>query len=219
MTGSATRRTITTSTASTSRNTRATSTGPTVRASGGSFAFIKATEGGDVFDVRFLDNWRGAAAAGVPRGAYHYYYFCRTAAEQADWFIANVPRDRSSLPPVLDMEWTHTSKTCRFRPSPFTVRDEMATWLREVGRHYGKRPVIYTTVDFYRENELWNVRGYDFWLRSVAGHPSEVYPGQNWTFWQYTGTGSVPGIAGDTDINAFAGSRGQWLQWLAMNTR
>ena len=117
------------------------------------------------------------------------------------------------------MEWTHTSKTCRFRPSPFTVRDEMATWLDKVGRHYSKRPVIYATVDFYGENELWKVKGYDFWLRSVAGHPAQVYPGQHWTFWQYTGTGSVPGISGNTDINVFAGSRAQWRQWMARNTR
>ena len=85
-----------------------------------------------------------------------------------------MPRDPSSLPPVLDMEWTHKSKTCRFRPSPFTVREEMANWLRQVGRHYDKRPVIYTTVDFYKDNELWNVKGYDFWLRSTAGHPAKL---------------------------------------------
>ena len=103
--------------------------------------------------------------------------------------------------------------------TPFTVREEMANWLRQVGRHYDKRPVIYTTVDFYQDNELWNVKGYDFWLRSTAGHPAQVYPGQHWTFWQYTGTGAVPGIAGNTDINVFAGSHGQWRQWLAANTR
>jgi len=40
-----------------------------------SFAYIKATEGGDLLDPTFKDNWRGAARAGVPRGAYHFYYF------------------------------------------------------------------------------------------------------------------------------------------------
>ena len=48
------------------------------------------------------------------------------------------------------------------------------------------------------------------WLRSVAGHPSAVYPGQRWHFWQYTGTGVVSGIEGPTDLNVFAGSHAQW---------
>ncbi|MEM8571838.1 MAG: GH25 family lysozyme [Pseudomonadota bacterium] len=184
-----------------------------VAGSGIAFAFIKATEGGDLIDPRFRENWFGAARAGVARGAYHYYYFCRTPEEQARWFISHVPRDHRALPPVLDMEWSHRSPTCRLRPEPRQVRAQMHSYLGLIGRHYGRRPVIYTTVDFYHDNELWRVRGYPFWLRSVAGHPTETYEGQNWVFWQYTGTGRVPGIAGDTDINAFAGAYYDWLKW------
>src|SRR5262245_45992334 len=36
------------------------------------FAYIKATEGGDHLDAKFLDNWRAAKLAGVARGAYHF---------------------------------------------------------------------------------------------------------------------------------------------------
>jgi lysozyme len=186
-----------------------------VRGSGAAFAFIKATEGGDVLDERFLANWTGAAGAGLLRGAYHYYYFCRSPQEQARWFAGHVPVDMTALPPVLDMEWTHRSRTCPLRPSPEAVRAVMHTYLTLVGQHYGKRPVIYTTVDFYRDNELWKVEGYHFWLRSVADHPANTYPEQDWAFWQYTGTGMVPGIPGDTDINVFAGSPDQWRLWAA----
>jgi len=182
-----------------------------VRQSGVSFAYIKATEGGDHADERFLDNWSGAHAAGLARGAYHYYYFCRTAAEQAAWFIDHVPRDPSALPPVLDLEWTHKSRTCTYRPDPAKVRSEAASFLQKLQGRYRKRPVIYTTVDFYRDNELWRLEGYPFWLRSVAGHPSEVYPGQRWQFWQYSGTGVVGGIDGPTDLNVFSGSFVQML--------
>jgi lysozyme len=186
-----------------------------VRAAGIDFAFIKATEGGDHSDERFLDNWRAAKQAGVPRGAYHYYYFCRSAAEQASWFISNVPRDGSALPPVLDMEWTPKSRTCTFRPTPDEVRTEARRFLQALTAYYGKRPVIYTTVDFYRDNELGRIEGYHFWLRSVAGHPASVYPDQHWAFWQYTGTGVVSGIDGPTDLNVFAGSHAQWRAWSA----
>jgi lysozyme len=178
--------------------------------SGISFAFIKATEGGDRVDERFGEHWASARAVGMPRGAYHFYYFCRSPREQAEWFIRHVPRDPSSLPPVLDMEWNPQSPSCKRRPDPATVRQEMQTFLDIVEKHYGKRPIIYTTVDFFEDNDLTRVKGYPFWLRSVAGHPSERYGSHPWTFWQYTGTGRVPGINGDADINVFAGSHEEW---------
>lgn len=187
---------------------------PTVRSAGVSFAFIKATEGGDRVDERFAEHWAATERAGVPRSGYHFYYFCRPAIEQARWYIRNVPRDPNALPPVLDMEWNPHSPTCRLRPPPETVRREMRIFLNAVERHYGKRPIIYTTVDFHRENIAGYFEDYPMWLRSVADHPADVYPGHDWHFWQYTGTGLVPGIDGHTDINAFGGSIEDWQNWL-----
>ena len=190
-----------------------------VRASGIAFAYIKATEGGDRLDDKFHDNWRGAKAAGIPRGAYHFYYFCRPAAEQAHWFIVNVPNDPSALPPVLDMEWNHRSPTCGLRPDAATVQAEMRVFLDMLTRHYGKRPIIYTTVDFYEHNRLHDVHGYHWWLRSVSAHPHDRYDRRPFLFWQYTGTGIVPGVEGDADINVFYGSATQWRDWLRTATR
>lgn len=188
-----------------------------VRDSGISFAFIKATEGGDMFDPKFTDHWGASHEAGVKRGAYHFYYFCRPAIEQARWFIKNVPVDPSALPPVLDMEWNPLSPTCKLRPDPAVVRKEMLTYLQAVEKHYGKKPIIYTTVDFFDDNDLGRIKGYPFWLRSVAGHPDEKYGPHPWTFWQYTGTGIIPGISGDADINVFAGDKNAWQRWLQAN--
>lgn len=190
-----------------------------VRRAGIAFAFMKATEGGDHTDSRFEEYWRGARAAGIAHAPYHFYYFCRPAREQAAWFIANVPRASVQMPPVLDVEWNHASKTCTTRPDPATVRAEMKIWLDMVGRHFGKRPIIYTPVDFHRENLDGHFKNYQFWLRSVAAHPQDIYPDHPWTFWQYTGTGIMPGIKGDTDINAFAGSKQQWREWLKKYAR
>ena len=190
---------------------------PTARANGVSFAFIKATEGGDHRDPSFPRYWAEAAAAGIPRGAYHYYYFCSSGAQQAAWFIANVPRGQRALPPVLDLEWTR-SRTCPRRPPPAEVRAQAQAFMAVVQNHYGQRPIVYTTVDFYRDNDLGRLNA-EFWLRSVADHPSATYPGQRWSFWQYTGTGLVPGIDGHVDLNVFAGNAAQWRQWLAARLR
>jgi lysozyme len=188
-----------------------------LRQEGLAFAFIKATEGGDRFDERFEENWRGARRAGIPRGAYHFYYFCRPAIEQAAWYINHVPKERSSLPPVLDMEWNPASPSCKLRPDPEIVRSEMKVFLDAVAKHYGKKPIIYTTIDFFEDNDLGRFRHYPFWLRSVAGHPDEKYSGLPWTFWQYTGTGIVPGIDGDADLNTFNGDKDDWKEWLTAN--
>ena len=54
---------------------------------------------------------------------------------------------------------------------------------------------------------------------STGGRPlRDVYPGEDWTFWQYSGTGLVPGIEGEVDLNASSGSRWAWKFWLQRNT-
>jgi len=183
------------------------------RKAGVSFAYLKATEGGDVLDPMFRAHWDGARKAGVRHGAYHYFYFCRPAVEQARWFIKNVPRDPTALPPVLDMEWNHRSPTCQLRPTGQQVRDEAERFLNILERHYGKRPVVYTTVDFHRDTRIGQLKNTQFWLRSVAAPPRKTFPGLRWTFWQYTSTGVVPGVPTPVDINVFAGSQDQWRNW------
>lgn len=185
------------------------------RASGVSFVFIKATEGKDRTDDRFQQNWRAAAAAGLPHAPYHFYYFCSTADEQADWFIRNVPKQAINLPPVLDVEWNGASKTCTYRPSKVTAVTELQRFMDRIEAHYGKRPIIYTAVDFHRDVLVGQFKDYHFWLRAVADHPSKVYEDRRWAFWQYTSTGVIPGVSGEVDINVFAGSHKNWKSWVA----
>ncbi|MGJ8544718.1 MAG: glycoside hydrolase family 25 protein [Sulfitobacter sp.] len=188
----------------------------TARRAGVNFAFIKATEGGDLLDPKFNDHWRAAGRAGVARGAYHFYYFCTSPEDQARWFIRNVPRSRGDLPPVLDMEWNPFSPTCAHRRPPgHVVRAEMRRWLAIVEKHYGQKAVIYTTPRFYAENDLGQFRGYDFWLRTTAKTPAQAFPGQRWAFWQYSATGVIPGSNVEMDLNAFNGSRQDWQNWRA----
>lgn len=187
----------------------------TARRNGVNFAFIKATEGGDLLDLEFKNHWRGAGRAGVARGAYHFYYFCTSPEVQAKWFIKNVPRS-NMLPPVLDMEWNPFSPTCAtVRPPAGQVQDQMRRWLRIVEAHYGQKPIIYTTPRFYEENKLSTFKGYEYWLRTTAKRPSETFPGQRWAFWQYSSTGIIDGIESEVDLNVFNGSAADWEAWVA----
>jgi lysozyme len=184
------------------------------RQGGVAFAWLKATEGGDRLDDRFHDNWRGAGAAGVPRGAYHFWYHCRPGVEQAEWFIRNVPRERNALPPVIDIEWTPFSPTCTRRPSTEEIVREVGAMAAVLEKHYGKRPILYIPIDVHRERLVGAFRQHQMWLRAVRDHPKNVYKDRDFHFWQYTESGSVPGISGEVDRNVFAGTRADWIRWL-----
>jgi lysozyme len=95
------------------------------------------------------------------------------------------------------------------------VRREAAIFTRILAEHYGRRPILYITADFFDHNRMLHMNAEEFWLRSVAAHPSQRFPGAGWSFWQYSGTGLVPGIAGRVDLNAFNGSAGDWQRWMA----
>ena len=186
-----------------------------VQGSGVQFAWIKATEGGDRVDDRFAANWEAARSAGIPRGAYHFVYWCRPWQEQMAFFEQNVPVDPDALPPVLDVELTPTSPTCKRTLYRDPTLVEMRSMLEEMERHYGKKPVIYSTVDFYAGILAGGaLNDYPIWVRSTKYHPSVKYAGRRWHFWQYQSDGYIDGIRNKVDRNAFFGSPEQWTAFL-----
>ena len=189
-----------------------------VRQSGVRFAWIKATEGGDNADSQFQRNWAEARAAGIPRGAYHFVYWCRPWQEEMRWFEQNVPVENDALPPVLDVEATPTSKTCKRTLYRDEVLAQMRQMLEEMERHFGKRPVIYSTVDFYAGILAGGgLSDYPIWVRSTKYSPSVKYGDRRWHFWQYQSDGRIPGINAKVDRNAFFGSAKQWQAFLTGN--
>ena len=183
-----------------------------VKNGGVHFAYIKATEGGDAYDPKFAQNWAGAKAVGLPHGAYHFVYWCRPWNEEMAAFERAAPAERDALPPVLDVEATPTSRTCKRHLDREDVIREMRLMLSEMERHYGKKPVIYTTVDFYEAilapNELDE---YPIWVRSTKYSPQVKYGDRKWRFWQYQSDADVPGVSVKVDRNAFGGDERQWL--------
>ncbi len=189
-----------------------------VHEGGMQFAYIKATEGGDRIDPKFFQNWFGAKAAGLPRGAYHFVYWCRPWQEQMAWFEKTVPDDPDALPPVLDVEATPTSPTCRRHLQRDETLQEMKGMLAEMERFYHKKPLIYTTVDFYNAI-LYDdaLAEYPVWVRSTKHRPSVKYGDRAWRFWQYQSDGWVKGIPTRVDRNAFYGDAKDWKLWLKSN--
>ena len=183
-----------------------------VARAGTRFAYIKATDGGDYLDPSFRTNWEQSRAAGIPRGAYHFVYWCRPAHEQVAWFAANVPAEPDALPPVLDLEWNHQS-SCKHNLSREQALDMVRVLLAGMEAHTGKVPIIYTDINFHRDVLEGVPLDNPMWLRSVAAQPHERYRDRPFAFWQYTQTGTVPGIRTEVDRNAWFGSESDWIQF------
>ena len=124
---------------------------PSVAAGGTAFAYVKATEGGTFVDPSFAENWRGARAAGLPTGAYHFFTLCKSGSDQAVNYIATVPKVAGSLPPAIDAE--HMGP-CTGASASHDPAHEITVLLEALAAHYGCQPIIYTTRGFER-TFLW----------------------------------------------------------------
>jgi lysozyme len=171
------------------------------------FAYIKATEGADHIDARFAFNWREAAAAGLYRGAYHFFTLCRSGASQAQNFIAVVPRDAGALPAAVDLE--HMGP-CRLGPTMTDVVGEARIFMDALEAHYGVRPIIYTTREFH-DAYLSEVTGERFWIRSLGVPPR--FRERDWIIWQHHNRGHKRGVSGPIDLNAFRGDAAALAQF------
>lgn len=179
---------------------------PVVARSDVSFAFIKATEGGDYLDDTFARNFAEARAAGLAVGAYHFFTLCRPGAEQATNFLKAVPRGQPMLPPVIDLEFTGS---CPARPSIEQVRVELDTFFSAVEKALGRPMMIYAGSDFEQMYGLALPKR-ERWVRSIAW-PIATEP---WLIWQYHNAGRVDGIDTEVDLNVLHGGRSELLDLL-----
>ena len=162
------------------------------------FAFIKASEGATLRDQRFARNWREARAAGVLRGAYHYFQPNRDGQIQADLFARTVPLAPGDLPPVLDVEAANFHDVA-------VLRREVARWLRLIEAHYGVRPILYSNHSFYKRHLAGHFDDYPLWLAHYEVERPSM-PRNKWIIWQHSDESHVPGIRGMVDFNVFQGN-------------
>ncbi len=160
------------------------------------FAYIKATEGGDHVDRRFAANWRAASAAGIRRGAYHFFTLCRSGAEQAANFVRTVPVEPNALPPAVDLEYLGN---CNERPKLVDVHKELTDFLRIVESRYGRPTILYLTEEFDEGYGISKRFDQPLWLRNLVFQPH--FGGRPWTIWQVSNFRRLRGIDGRVDWN------------------
>lgn len=131
---------------------------PMVRNSGHLFAYVKATESTTYTNPCFYQDWNGAGAAGMYRGAYHYARptdDLSSAERQARYLVSRAGTSTGpiDLPPMLDLEEPMIDSN----GVPYYSEDIglqryigsfMIEWVRrfnnEVFRLTGRYPIVYT---------------------------------------------------------------------------
>ncbi|GAA0390635.1 glycoside hydrolase family 25 protein [Paenibacillus motobuensis] len=187
-----------------------------VAANGISFAFIKATQ--NSVDKMFLENAKGAKAAGLLIGAYHYLDNKVTtpdAAKAAARMFYNAIQFagvKFDLPPVLDYESKSDSL------SAVGATAVAKAFLGEIERLTGVTPILYTYPAFI--GNFSGLSQYPLWIaRYSTQTPADASGWKRWEFWQYSdgqsggtlpnGSRIVGGINGQVDLNEFDGTEAE----------
>lgn len=173
-----------------------------------SFVFIKATEGGDYQDPKFQVNWTNAKSTKLAVGAYHFYRLCKSGTEQANNFIASVPKEEDNLPPAIDLE---LGGNCQSDKSDEEVIQDIQTYIDKVTAYYGQTPIIYATTEFYERYLNNQFIACPIWIRDIYSSP-KLPDNRHWTFWQFANRGHLKGIDGYIDLNAFNGDKTTFQQ-------
>ncbi len=184
----------------------------TLEAQGITFAFLKATEGVDHCDTQFLENWNSGLSSGIYIGAYHFYRFEDSGAEQAQHFIDTVPLAENTLPPVIDVE-LYDSLT--EDPDPNAVQENLQEMLDILEAYYGVKPILYAAPNTYRAYIKYFQDDYPIWISNYYYEPYS-----DWTFWQYTDSGLLEGYHGDQiyiDLNVYNGTLDAFLKEFGLN--
>lgn len=183
-----------------------------VAASGIEFAIIKASEGTWYRDPYFPANWAGAKDHGIRRGAYHFMRPDRCKEiDEAVYFYSVVEEQGIDTGDFLDIDVEDDPNHCLAvaQSHGISIPEYTSNLCLDISDEAGFDPLIYTArnvINQYGFASHPELGKYGLWLASWGSQfPTPPDPWELVAFWQYSASGSVPGISGDVDMNRFNG--------------
>ncbi len=174
------------------------------------FCWIKSTEGNNYLCPMFKKHLSAAKQIQIPYGAYH---FARPDLHSDPFnevknFIKHCPIEKGNLRPVLDFERAGEH-------NPVSIRNWVLTFLQEFEKQSGVRPIIYTGGNMTKYHLNGDTTGIDDYMLWHAYYSKKALKNgikkdrlggwREWTIWQWTAKGQIPGIPGKTDRNWLVG--------------
>jgi lysozyme len=170
-----------------------------VAAAGYEAVYIRAGWGDGNDDPYREQNYSGATAAGLKVGFYYYVTAQDTeqAVSQADAFVEMIEGKDYDMRPAMDFEEFGGLSSSE-------IREIGLAFLENVENFTHVTPIVYS--DAYDAQTVWDGRygAYPLW---VADYEQELVPDNPvwnvWAAYQYTDSGSVPGIEDATDLDYY----------------
>ena len=173
-----------------------------VAASGVEIVYIRACYGSSTIDEYFESNYVKARAAGLKIGFYHYITATSetSAIAQARFFYSLISDKEYDCRPAMDFEFFGFLSTNR-------INDIARTYLSTLQNLTGTQPLLYSDINDV--NTVWDpsLSIYPLWAADYnAGFGTDTGSWQKWSGFQYSSSGSVPGIYGNVDLDRFRDS-------------
>lgn len=177
-----------------------------VKDSGIDFAVVRAgsraygTDGEIIEDKNFLSNVCGAASANLKVGAYFFSQAIteQEAVEEADYVVSLLAGTELDLPIYFDWERIQdaSARTDSLDGEKMTAcAKAFCERIEECGYEAGIYLYLESAYNGYTLSELTD---YDFWCAQPGAYPYFYYAH---SIWQYSFSGTVPGISAQTDMN------------------
>ena len=171
-----------------------------VKGAGVQFAMLRAGYGRNNLDTKFHRNAQGAAAAGIPVGLYWFSYALNVeiARKEAQYAVELAKKYKITWPIAYDLEYDTVSYAVK---NGVTITKSLATQMAiafcEEIKRLGYIPMVYTNLDYLNRYFDRSKLPYDLWYAQYGSTASV----SDKEIWQYSSKGSVPGIAGNVDMN------------------
>lgn len=167
-------------------------------------AIIKMSGGdsGLYVDKSAMDNYYGAANANKAIAMYHFAGG-QDATNEADFFIAACSPLEENDVMVLDWEIPHNNPVGWCKAFRDRVHDRTGVWV-----------LLYinlATLNQYDWSTVLDNSG--LWLAAWNDDPEATLTDKTYVMHQYTSSGTVPGIAGRVDLDAWFGTVEQFKQY------
>ena len=148
------------------------------------YVYLKATEGGDNRDDKYVRNIELAHQYGLKVGSYHFYRPKIEQQKQLENFMTQCLPGDQDLIPMIDIETTSGLRTDEFCDSLFKFIDL-------VEKAYKQKPLLYTFTNFYNRYLIGKINDYKLMIAQYTQREPVLRDGRDFEMWQYTGKGPM----------------------------
>lgn len=176
-------------------------------ASGCEFVMLRCgyrgySAGGLAKDEKFEQYASEAERVGLKLGVYFFTQALTVeeAEEEAEYTLKLIENHKISYPVAFDTEYID-DESARSNKTEISdeLRTEIITTFCEKIKEAGYYPMIYASENWIRRYmNVEQLRQYDFWAPQYLEENDFLY---DFTMWQYTDKGSIPGVKGEVDLD------------------